>query len=346
MNRTGVAVSFLGACVLAGCLAAFALAEVAPPPGVTSTTPATTTTITTATTTTTVTTPGVLPAGVKIAGVPVGGLALGDAAGIVQESFDRPVVLRYGETTILISPTLLGANPGIDRAVARAATATPGTAIPLTVGIRRGPVSSFVAKVVHRFTREPVDARLFLRDGKPVITPAEPGRTFTVSPITDAIIKHLVANSRSPIRLKPTMHEPEVTDDAFKSVIVIRRGSNRLYLYAQTKLRRVFGVATGQSAYPTPLGRFRIVVKWRNPWWYPPNSPWAKGQQPIPPGPGNPLGTRWMGLSAPGVGIHGTPDSASIGYSASHGCIRMLIPDAEWLFNHVDVGTTVFVVSA
>jgi lipoprotein-anchoring transpeptidase ErfK/SrfK len=53
-----------------------------------------------------------------------------------------------------------------------------------------------------------------------------------------------------------------------------------------------------------------------------------------------------MGLSAPGVGIHGTPDAASIGYSASHGCIRMRIPDAEWLFGRVRIGTTVFIVSA
>jgi lipoprotein-anchoring transpeptidase ErfK/SrfK len=51
-----------------------------------------------------------------------------------------------------------------------------------------------------------------------------------------------------------------------------------------------------------------------------------------------------MGLSAPGVGIHGTPEPQSIGYSESHGCIRMLIPQAEWLFNHVDIGTTVFIV--
>jgi lipoprotein-anchoring transpeptidase ErfK/SrfK len=53
-----------------------------------------------------------------------------------------------------------------------------------------------------------------------------------------------------------------------------------------------------------------------------------------------------MGLSTPGVGIHGTPDSGSIGYSASHGCIRMLISDAEWLFSHVDIGTQVFIVPA
>ena len=57
-------------------------------------------------------------------------------------------------------------------------------------------------------------------------------------------------------------------------------------------------------------------------------------------------GTRWMGLSAPYVGIHGTPDAASIGYSASHGCIRMLIPQVEWLFTQVDVGTPVFIVAA
>ena len=60
--------------------------------------------------------------------------------------------------------------------------------------------------------------------------------------------------------------------------------------------------------------------------------------------PGNPLGTRWMGISAPGVGLHGTPDAASVGYSASHGCIRMRIPDAEWLFVHVRVGSPVWII--
>ena len=53
-----------------------------------------------------------------------------------------------------------------------------------------------------------------------------------------------------------------------------------------------------------------------------------------------------MGLSAPGVGIHGTPSDGSIGYSVSHGCVRMHIPQAEWLFNHVTIGTTVFIVAA
>jgi lipoprotein-anchoring transpeptidase ErfK/SrfK len=107
---------------------------------------------------------------------------------------------------------------------------------------------------------------------------------------------------------------------------------------------RKFGIATGQSTYPTPLGSYEIVTMQRDPWWYPPPSDWAAESDPVPPGPGNPLGTRWMGISAPYVGIHGTPDAASIGYSASHGCVRMRISDAEWLFQRVKVGTPVFIV--
>ena len=105
-----------------------------------------------------------------------------------------------------------------------------------------------------------------------------------------------------------------------------------------------FAVAVGQPAYPTPDGHFTIISKVENPTWVPPpDAPWAQGAVPIPPGPGNPLGTRWMGLSAPGVGIHGTDDPASIGYSVSHGCIRMQIPDAERLFTMVSVGMGVYI---
>ena len=154
----------------------------------------------------------------------------------------------------------------------------------------------------------------------------------------------LNANERRPVILAARHLKAKVTRANFGPVIVIHRGENRLFLYNGMRYWRVFGVATGQSRYPTPLGRFTIVVKWRNPWWYPPASPWAAGEKPVPPGPGNPLGTRWMGLSASGVGIHGTPSDGSIGYSLSHGCIRMHIPEAEWLFNHVNVGTTVFII--
>jgi peptidoglycan hydrolase-like protein with peptidoglycan-binding domain len=126
-------------------------------------------------------------------------------------------------------------------------------------------------------------------------------------------------------------------------LVVIRRADHRLYFYRHGRPTRVFTVATGSLRTPTPRGRFRIVAKYRHPWWYPPKASWARHLKPMPPGPGNPLGTRWMGISVSGVGIHGTPDAASVGYSASHGCIRMGIRDAESLFRLVRVGTRVWI---
>lgn len=126
--------------------------------------------------------------------------------------------------------------------------------------------------------------------------------------------------------------------------IVIDRSERRLYLYDGDTLLKTYSVAVGQPRYPTPTGAYRIVNKAYNPTWNPPPSPWADGLEPVPPGPDNPLGTRWMGLSAPHVGIHGTYQGWSIGTAASHGCIRMHIRDVEDLFERVFVGTPVEII--
>ncbi|MGB2875154.1 MAG: L,D-transpeptidase family protein [Gaiellaceae bacterium] len=300
---------------------------------------------TTATGTTTDPAP-VIAEGVTIGGVPVGGLSEVDAVAAVTASFQRPVPLLVLRHRLLVTPEHLGATAVVRLAVARALTAAPGTALKLRVKLTRTTAQSYVDHVARRFDRKPVDARLFLRQSRPWVSMQKPGWALRREQSLAWIFSALVANSRAPVRLRFRGLAPTVTRRSIGPVIVIHRGSNRLYLYDVMRLWRVFGVATGQSAYPTPLGRWTVVVKWRNPWWYPPHASWAAGESPIPPGPGNPLGTRWMGLSASGVGIHGTPNDASIGYSASHGCIRMHIPDAEWLFNHVSIGTTVFIVSA
>ena len=117
-----------------------------------------------------------------------------------------------------------------------------------------------------------------------------------------------------------------------------------LYFYRDGELAKTYPVAVGMAAYPSPTGSFRIISKVVDPAWTPPHSPWAAGMSPAPPGPGNPLGTRWMGLDSPGVGIHGTYASSSIGTHASHGCIRMYLHDAEQLFDRVYVGTPVEIV--
>jgi lipoprotein-anchoring transpeptidase ErfK/SrfK len=314
----------------------------------TTTGPATTTgsTSTTISTTTTTTPVAVLPRGVTIAGIAVGGLTPQQAYTVVRSVFERPLAIVAGRHRYAVSPERLGAVAYALKAVQRARTAAPGTAIPLQITVRTARVRAYVDTLARRLDRAPVDSRLFLRNLKPWISKDRAGSTLLRTRAASAITGALRANRKGPVRLRARTVAAKVTRRGFGPVIVIRRGSNRLYLYNGMRLARVFGVATGQSIYPTPLGRFSVVVKWRNPWWYPPNSPWAVGEKPTPPGPGNPLGTRWMGLSAPGVGIHGTPNDGSIGYSVSHGCIRMHIPDAEWLFERVQIGTTVFIVAA
>jgi lipoprotein-anchoring transpeptidase ErfK/SrfK len=269
-----------------------------------------------------------------------------DAYVAVNQSFSMPLVLIVRGHRLTPEPAQLGASARIGEAVARAGSAVPGAHVPLVVSVNRSRVHTYVAVVAKRFDTKPVDPQLYLRNLRPWIAKPVVGLTLYRRRAEAAIASSLLANKRGPLRLGHKMTAPAITRTNFGPVIVIKRASNQLDLYNGMRPWRVFQVATGQSSYPTPLGRFRIVVKWRNPWWYPPSSPWAQGLKPVPPGPGNPLGTRWMGLSAPGVGIHGTPDAASIGYSASHGCIRMRIPQAEWLFRHVSIGTTVFIVSA
>jgi lipoprotein-anchoring transpeptidase ErfK/SrfK len=291
-------------------------------------------------------TPTAIPVGVTIGGVQVGGLTPEAATAALQQAFQTPLELDAGSTHVLVTPDVLGATPVIDKAIERALIAEPNTAVPLGVSVVYGKPAEFVKTLASRIDRAPVDSKLLLRNLRPWLSKERAGRKLDQRGAIRTIGAALQAGTRTGIVLTVKAVQPRVTRTNFGPVIVIRRQANQLYLYNGMRYQRLFQVATGQTAYPTPLGRFQIVVKWRNPWWYPPSSPWAAGQSPIPPGPNNPLGTRWMGLSAPGVGIHGTPSDASIGYSVSHGCIRMHIPQAEWLFNHVDIGTTVFIVSA
>jgi lipoprotein-anchoring transpeptidase ErfK/SrfK len=332
-NRVGLSLSLLLACVAAGVLAAAVLADTTPPP------------TTTATDTTTTPPAQIVPAGVTLGGVPVGGLAQDAAVQIVSQWFGRPLTLLLESTTIHVTPELLGTTVPADTAVAKALTVPPNTVLGLRAGVDKALVQAFVAKLAVRFDRKPVDSRLLLRNFKPLVTASVPGRRIEQGTAVLALSDELMNGTRATIALPAKALTPKVTEKSIGPVIVIRRASNLLTLYNGMRTVRRFAVATGQTVYPTPLGRFQIVVKWKNPWWYPPASPWAKGEKPTPPGPGNPLGTRWMGLSAPGVGIHGTPQDGSIGYSLSHGCIRMHIPQAEWLFDHVDVGTPVYIVA-
>jgi L,D-transpeptidase catalytic domain/Putative peptidoglycan binding domain len=347
-----VGAGILAACALAGFAASFALVAKA---GTTATPGQTTGPTTTTTTAPPPTEPPVVPPstgpapiafGVTVGGVRVGGMLPYQARKAVERVYGEPLRLVIDEAhTLALPPGALGAKANFEKAVRRARFARPGAIVPLDVAVSQARVRGYVDRIGDRVDRDARDARIVLQGLRPRAIEAQEGRYLRRLGAGRAIRTALATNSRLPIRLRYEITKPEVRSAKLDEAIVIMRGSNKLLYFDNAKYARSFGVATGQAAYPTPLGDFEIVNMQRNPWWYPPPSPWATDSEPVPPGPGNPLGTRWMGLSAPYVGIHGTPDAASIGYSASHGCIRMRIPDAEWLFQHVKIGTPVFIIS-
>ena len=154
--------------------------------------------------------------------------------------------------------------------------------------------------------------------------------------VTGFFDRHTIAAVKSfqVSRAMPVTGQADMTTiGALTTRIVIDESSHSLTLYPAgagaggvRRRRRPVGISDADR-------KFHVISKVVDPTWTPPDSPWAQGELPVPPGPDNPLGTRWMGLNVTGVGIHGTNDPSSIGYSVSHGCIRMQIPDVERLFD-------------
>ncbi len=282
--------------------------------------------------------------GVLIGSVDVGGMTGQQATAAVKGAYYAPIVLRVGHKLVSVKTFHFHVYADVATAVQSALTAAADTVVPLTPTLDAQSLQAWVAALAKKTNTLPVAGAVALRHDHPALTHSHPGRALKQIPTRSLIRDAITAGDRTtivaPLRLvqaKSASSEP---------IIVIHRGLNRLVLWNGTHYVRSFPVATGQAIYPTPLGEFQIVVKELNPWWYPPTQDaWAKGLKPVPPGPGNPLGTRWMGLSAPGVGIHGTDEPWSIGHSESHGCIRMQVPNAEWLYSHVRVGTPVFIVA-
>ena len=287
--------------------------------------------------------PTTIADGVQIGSVLVGGMTADEATTAVQTAYFAAVVVQVGHRNISVSPHHFYTGIDVAPAVQTALTAAVYTVVPLKPTFDMQRIVKWVGTLASKTDRAPVAGTVVLRNSRPVLTHSRPGWELEKFPTRMRIRAAVLSGDRTTV-VAPLRKLAATTTKA-EPIIVIHRGSNRLYLYDGTRLVRSFPVATGQPAWPTPLGHFEIVVKQVNPWWFPPTQDaWAAGAKPVPPGPGNPLGTRWMGLSAPGVGIHGTDEPWSIGHSESHGCIRMEVASAEWLFNRVQIGTPVFIV--
>jgi len=294
---------------------------------------------------------GTIATDVSIDGVPVGGFSVDAARRAVVDARIAPrvavlVVSLNGRRTGIL-PQAAGWSADLDGAITtalaygRTVPFSGPVNVPLVQRVDRAKLRTVLRFRALRVELVPVDATLLFRNGRPKVRPPRLGTTVDIAKAVPLVADAMVTRSTPFVDLPVKRVRPaKMTVGAS---IVVSRANRVLTLYREARRVRTFRIAVGTSSYPTPRGLFSIVMKQRNPTWFPPDSPWAKGLGPVPAGPGNPLGTRWMGTSAPAVGIHGTPASGSIGTAASHGCIRMYIRDAEWLFERVKIGTPVLI---
>ena len=133
----------------------------------------------------------------------------------------------------------------------------------------------------------------------------------------------------------------------YPAYIVVDRGDFRLHFYEHLKLAKTYEIAVGMEGLETPAGLHKVEWKEENPPWLVPDKAWAGSLAgtTVPPGPADPLKARFMSFDG-GAGIHGIDPSeySSIGHDASHGCVRMRIPDVIALYSRTPVGTPVYII--
>jgi lipoprotein-anchoring transpeptidase ErfK/SrfK len=300
-----------------------------------------------------------IAAGVTAGGTDVSGLTLAEAAGRLYNThgfnLGRPLSTHVAGRKFAVNPADLGFVYDVNKSARRAYNAglKPHTAtvdVPLFTTYDAAKVTAYAGKVAAAVKRDPRDARVDIKLTKIGKVSSRDGRMVDATALATSVgatLSNPAANRVLSPKLKAV--RPKVTtaglSKAYGTIITIDRGNFKLRLFKGLKLSKTYGVAVGMPAYPTPTGRYSIANKAVNPAWTAPNSPWAGAyaNETVEGGSAeNPLKARWMGI-VNGVGIHGTGAPGSIGSRASHGCIRMTVPDVIDLYPRVPVGTPVVI---
>jgi lipoprotein-anchoring transpeptidase ErfK/SrfK len=308
--------------------------------------------------------------GVTIAGVDVGGLDAEQAAAAVRHRLLAPLhhslEVSYKGDAWTLPGAKLKVRADVDGAVERAVEESQEGGLPtrlvryVTGGKVEEPVSAqlsyskpainrFVRRVAEEINREPEDASVNPTGDSLEVVAGKDGRKLRDDLLTKEL-ERAVLNANAPHTVVATVHstKPAVTTkdvaSKYPSYLTLDRGSFTLRLWKDLKLAKTYTVAVGQEGLETPEGLYAIQEKEENPSWHVPDSAWAGdlAGQVIPPGPADPIKARWMGIFE-GAGIHGTEEVESLGTAASHGCVRMSIPDVEELYDQVDVGTPIYI---
>jgi len=308
--------------------------------------------------------------GVRVAGIDVGGMSAQKARVTLHEQLlgrlRHPVAAAYHSRRVVLSARRAGVAVNIERAVDAALARSRGgsfvsrVAREVTGGsveadleppviYSRLAVAHFVAQVGDGFDRPARDATIDFSPTSLEPVTARDGVTIARRPLRRAIVRALTAPGAShTVRVRARIVRPKVTTAQlaakYPTVITVDRSGFRLRLWRRLKLVKTYTIAVGMAGLETPSGVYTINDKQIDPYWHVPDSDWAGdlAGRVIPPGPSNPIKARWMGIYA-GAGIHGTTDVGSLGSAASHGCIRMAIPDVMDLYDRTPVGTTVYI---
>jgi lipoprotein-anchoring transpeptidase ErfK/SrfK len=238
----------------------------------------------------------------------------------------------------------------VDGMVADALAATADGDLACSWTVDPAVIAAFVANVSQAVDRVAVNAkRTIVRHRLKVIKQVDGlslDTTAAVSAVSDAIAAELAAGGsvQATVTVPVIVLPARVTTANIGKTILVVLHERWLYLYSGARLERKYRCAIGMRSYPTPVGTFKVVSKSPHPAWRNPYSAWSKKMPAvIKPGFYNPLGLRALYLSAPGIRIHGTAKTSSMGRAASHGCIRLTNRNVLDIYPRVPVGTPVYI---
>jgi len=210
-------------------------------------------------------------------------------------------------------------------------------------------VRRFVAAIARKVDRPPREASVSFSTTSLGEVPGRTGTSVVVPKLRASVTRAITAERSTATIAAPLRRvTPKVTTASlagrYPTVVTISRSGFRLYLWKGLKLAKTYPIAVGRQGLETPAGLYSVEDKQVNPSWHVPNSAWAGSLagQVIPPGPSDPIKARWIGIAG-GAGIHGTEEVGSLGSAASHGCVRMAIPDVIDLYDRVPMGTPLYI---
>jgi lipoprotein-anchoring transpeptidase ErfK/SrfK len=308
--------------------------------------------------------------GVTIAGVDVSGLSEAEARKQVHadviKPLAKPVTVTYNGKKYILTPEKLDVSADIDSMVDQAFEASREGGLPTrvwryatgeevdesiepTVSYDKGAIDEFVAIIAGDVNEEPADAGINAGPSGISVSSGESGQMLRADELREQVSKAVETPGTRTLaaqvdKVKPDVTRAEVASQ-YPTYMIVDRSAFTLSLYDHLKLTKTYTVAIGAAGFDTPAGEYSIQNKAVDPDWNVPDSDWAGdlAGTVVPGGsPENPLKARWMGIFD-GAGIHGTDDVASLGSAASHGCVRMAVPDVIDLYDRVDVGTPIYI---